>query len=455
MIRGIIPNQALRSLLLFEAEKHNLKINYQTTDLRDFSNGHFYPQAEVIAHRGEKSFKVQVDLDDHSIRLIGDVHFPDGEIIYSQDVPLGIVQGRHLFLVLDPRLFNDMDNAGRIINTLYGPIFDQALPMVAEYIDYYDYLDESKQYAAYRVEAEKIHIYDLNRSIKTNNMNIEAKSQELIDLYRKNDDLRRQVEAKEQYTNTLRRVKFQDEFRALMKMVPRELESVDYYPDQLHVRTNPINICFYGNDYALGKYLITYNFRSHELYIKPTIEIDLEYPHPHLSSDGVPCLGNLGPGVSKLMADGDLVGLVQVMLLFLKSYNPENPYLKIEHWDPDYEDEDDRNRRYEDCYESVALRDCVDCVEEDCPYYDGAEFRCYENSDIESCMDCPLSHCSYKDRALARCRENHASDECVDCVRSCRYAGNEQECYDSHDGEMCPDCTNNYCEFYKEVEDED
>jgi hypothetical protein len=66
------------------------------------------------------------------------------------------------------------------------------------------------------------------------------------------------------------------------------------------------------------------------------------YPHPHVSADGVPCWGNVGPGIAKLLGEGQYAALVAVIWEFLHSYNERDAYRHIQTWDPEYsEDSDD------------------------------------------------------------------------------------------------------------------
>jgi hypothetical protein len=55
------------------------------------------------------------------------------------------------------------------------------------------------------------------------------------------------------------------------------------------------------------------------------------WDHPHVQ-DGLPCLGNLRPGVLKLIAELEVGLAVQVLLDFLRSYQAETAYTPIERW---------------------------------------------------------------------------------------------------------------------------
>lgn len=55
------------------------------------------------------------------------------------------------------------------------------------------------------------------------------------------------------------------------------------------------------------------------------------WDHPHVQ-DGLPCLGNLRPGVLKLISELELGLAVQVLLDFLRTYVAETAYTPIEGW---------------------------------------------------------------------------------------------------------------------------
>jgi len=245
-----------------------------------------------------------------------------------------------------------------------------------------------------------------------------------------------------------RRKDFEAEYRSLMRMVPQPFHSLTFTEYAVKATTQEINVEYDGCEYELGQYVITISFQESDIRIENLVESGRDYDHPHVSN-GVPCLGNLTVGVSKLLAEVDYAGLLQVLVQFLESYNDGNPYLKIEHWDPNYRDGDEQERIFENCWESVSNFDCVDCSDDACPYHDDAEYRCWENSSIRECIACRIDRCRYQEQALVQCRSDHQPCECVECEHdSCPYAGMEQECRDSHNSELCRGCEVADCKFY-------
>jgi hypothetical protein len=89
-----------------------------------------------------------------------------------------------------------------------------------------------------------------------------------------------------------------------MKLTPRPYRTVTFTDDSLSAETQKITIAYDGQTYDFGRFLVTIRFENDRLTIASleggrTVE---GYPHPHISGDGVPCLGNIGVSLAKLLA---------------------------------------------------------------------------------------------------------------------------------------------------------
>ncbi len=155
------------------------------------------------------------------------------------------------------------------------------------------------------------------------------------------------------------------------------------------------------------------------------------YFHPHISTEGSPCLGNIGDDVNKLMAQREWGTLLLLLDEFLLSYNPLDPYTQ---WFDSEHDE------YEECYEGGEAT-CTDCSDRDCPYWDERYSRCFDNSSPRDCLDCGDARCPFLDDVRDDCRNDGGPYECLQCHREwcALHPESEENCRERNEPE-CPDC---------------
>ena len=126
---------------------------------------------------------------------------------------------------------------------------------------------------------------------------------------------------------------FECEFDKLICM--DGVENVHVTEDRVEVFTSHVYIKHRKTTYDIGKFRIDISLsgvlRVHNLTQKITTDQYTLY-HPHVKSDGQCCLGNIGPGVAKLIAEYQFAVVTQILIQFLQTYNPDNPYGKIEWW---------------------------------------------------------------------------------------------------------------------------
>ncbi len=148
----------------------------------------------------------------------------------------------------------------------------------------------------------------------------------------------------------------------LIKKLPA-VKTISAIADFLVVHTNEIictdNRC--GSRYRMGEYAIIIpkdcgkdiNICSNTSTNK---EVSDGYgsPHPHVCPDEkVPCLGNLKKSVAEARKDGDYFFLVQMLIVFLESYNQPGHYTSIRDWKllekgEEYEKYKESDGEYED-----------------------------------------------------------------------------------------------------------
>jgi len=208
--------------------------------------------------------------------------------------------------------------------------------------------------------------------------------------------------------------------------------------------TTPIMIKYDGWQFPLGRYDINIDSKGNitiEALEPPT---DADNPHPHVGTDGRPCLGNIAADIPAMLGSMRIAEALQVLYEFLCEYNPDGPYERISHFDPtgQYYDEDDNP--------------CEDCSESCSPY---CIFECSENEGQYSCDDCYdlrsdycFQDCSYNEN-FSRFKpcEDCGDKDTEHCYLNCQY--NEQwqlnkPCDESCEFEECCD----ECPYFKKLQ---
>jgi len=220
---------------------------------------------------------------------------------------------------------------------------------------------------------------------------------------------------------------------------------------RLFARTSTIVIEHDGWLFNLGRYEITIDPRS-EIIIRSCDGTDGDgYPHPHIDSNGSPCLGNIHGDVGRAFGRMHIYEGLTLLHSFLSTYNPEGPFANIGRFDPEYDDPDgERCDNCEDCRTPYCIMDCghnevwccADCLEyrtgycfRECPHNvpgftferpcdhcdDKQEEHCYlvceynDKWELENpCEDCRLSDCSecpYREKKEQLGVEQHATTQ--------------------------------------------
>ena len=182
----------------------------------------------------------------------------------------------------------------------------------------------------------------------------------------------------------------------------------------LRATTSAITIEHDGHEFPVGRYEIQIPTNG-DVRIKALDEHpNADHPHPHVARDNRPCLGNISGDLAKLIGKMRYAEALQLLFSFLTSYNSENPYEKIGHFDPsgEYQDEDDDP--------------CENCDDKCTPY---CVFSCDHNTDVYTCSDCCEHRSQY---CYEECEHNadferfHPCDDCDSkhteaCFLTCRY----------------------------------
>jgi hypothetical protein len=154
-----------------------------------------------------------------------------------------------------------------------------------------------------------------------------ATEERFVALLRQRDALHRQRLGLRRLRSAEALERYAQEYDMLLAS-PR-VEEVTLTGQRLEILTAPVSIRHYGVIYPMGRYLIAVSLLSGTIDIR-NVDRDWEQPHPHVSTSGEPCLGNLAIGIAKLIAGHQYGTLACVLIAFLESYTPENAYLDVE-----------------------------------------------------------------------------------------------------------------------------
>ena len=455
---------ALRSLLEFEEQRLGLPLHVQRKDLAEEIPARFRPVVELVLHAGYRYETFDVLLNNDRYQLRAPVAMWDDEQQYgfldrrNELHPLAGVTGNRVHVYYDlewlfrhPQALQpvqppwDIRSLSRL-NLLADVTLAAALARAARNIRHYDWKEERQLYLFCTTGAREKLARDWQQNIAANERSLQDKLWEVRQLVQKNRDLHDRLRLYEQLTRRAMERKATEDHSNLVRMLGKGLTDLQVDERELRAFTDHIEVCWNGVDYDLGKFEIRIPLQEGTLLIhqkNPDRIVD-GFPHPHVNSQGVPCLGNITGTVGELMGEAQYFQLVTLLLEFLRSYNEDYPYLRIEHWDPDWEDEDED--RFDQCYRNASLSECAACSDWDCHFREGAQRRCFENTDTMDCIEC--SDCDLSSEATEDCRNNHAASECVSCTRDCAFAGDEYACFDSHEGADCPTCTHNQCSYH-------
>ena len=246
------------------------------------------------------------------------------------------VEGRRVRLAFDlERLFEVPGEIqpGLILEAVLGA----SLPLASAHIQSYDWQRERTEFGAWMVASVDGMVRNWKNAIRDNEYEANRLTSQISGLVRKNGELREQIVALEATTRPAQEEKARQEFAALVKMIPSPVVSVEVDYGKLSIVLEPLTLEHDSTVYQMGSYTLTITADKVHIWS----DGGFSYPHPHVSSDGVPCWGNLGPGIGKLLGEGQYAALVSVILEFLHSYNERDAYRHIETWDPDYNCDDD------------------------------------------------------------------------------------------------------------------
>jgi len=441
-----VAHPGLKALLEFEATKHQQSIEYEEVATFVFPRA-FVPRIVVQAYSGQSHETLTLPMGDTTVTYTGPWKYQAGYGVHDikvGDIHVGCVNRSTLFLFISLESLFDQHPAS-VANKFFDLVFSQAMPLLNEAIKDHDWTDEAAEYVRTKMSA-------LDRSVRTwreelvrNEREIDEKTWQIASLVGRNERLREAMSGFEDITKAHLKRKAGEEHAELVRMLKAgSIRSLTMSGTTVDVETCPLEVEYDGHAFLLGPFHVALNLVDGTIRIVPVGNAPKAdgYCHPHVASNGSPCLGNMAPVFARLLGAGDVLGAVATSLEFLRSYNHGNGYIDLRRWDPDWESDDDR---FERCYEDASRHECAVCSDDGCPYRDGAERRCFDDTSFMDCIEC--ADCRFHQDAINECRLRHEEQPwgCTDCTASCPHAGDLEACYDGHQGERCSACPNTEC----------
>ncbi len=273
-------------------------------------------------------------------------------------------------------LFSLMDENEELLESILKNIIPKAIEAVKE--------RKKHQFKMTVSAAIESRVDEYKDRIQSNNSECENLQQQIL-------NTRLQIETDTQALSALNgtkgqwKVKTEKEYKNLFHLIPNMYSSFRIEDDKLIADTNEICITYEHYEYVIGEFEVQISLKTGDLKINNVTNKVSGYDHPHINR-GNPCLGNIADGLIRMITEFELFGALQMIYNYLHSYNPDSVYNKIEFWNPDYEDNE--SDRYESCRENSYGYTCVECGDNNCPFYDTAYQDCFENADLDDCINC-------------------------------------------------------------------
>jgi hypothetical protein len=246
------------------------------------------------------------------------------------------VDGRRITLAFDLERLFEAPQGDIQPGLVLESVLNIAVPRAVENIKTYRWEDEAARFVQWNVQGVDDQVATWRSNVRDNEAELDRLTTMTSSLVRKNADLREQMKAAVASTKVDRQDRARQEFGSVLKMVPAPVQTVDLDYGRLVVVLQPITLSHDGCDFQMGAYTLQIAADN----IRIWSDSGNRYPHPHVSSDGLPCWGNLGPHVAKLLGERSYAGLLATVVHFLHSYNERDAYRRIETWDPDWSDDE-------------------------------------------------------------------------------------------------------------------
>lgn len=192
---------------------------------------------------------------------------------------------------------------------------------------------EKKQVQKFMDGRKKARRIEIDRDCESSREELKSVSNKLIYLTRRIEELELLKIAYAE--NSDETAKVEAEIAELFES--KQLVGVRFDEDRITFITKPLGITDRGGKFhPIGEFEVGITMSNSAVVIKNMdnkIAGGENIPHPHCGPEGIPCLGNIGSVIPGLTATYDILGLWQIVLSFLTSYNHNDSWgARLKYW---------------------------------------------------------------------------------------------------------------------------
>lgn len=418
-----IPKMEIQNILTFLAYKTNKPVTFRLfTEDEGYSENSISVHIAVAdgLHKTTKTLPINLDgkaykLSESQVTVDIDVDVPEKKKVLDDDfLTLAYIDHNRIIIPIELTAADSEETRG-----LLACIIERAVELLD--FNMSDKLIEQRKSLAQRfcqvlAKGVQKRITEKEEELKDSEHKADQAYYTIVDFERKKPVIQKELK----YLKKLEQIRkprlFRKQAHALIELqASGQYGSIEANDDgSISATTTPITIEYDGWQFPLGRYNISIDAKGNitiETLDPPT---DTDNPHPHVATDGRPCLGNIAADIPKMLGSMRVAEALQVLYEFLCEYNPDSPHERISRFDPtgQYYDEDDNP--------------CENCDESCSPY---CIFECGENNDQYTCRDCYehrtdycYSECSYNEGFEICSPCDDCSDESTEhCYLNCQY----------------------------------
>jgi hypothetical protein len=407
-----------RGSLGYSSDVVNVYVATRASGLQSSCVGHVTIDGQHHVLSGSQSLFIKNDADG------SDVSDGSNRILAKVD---------HNYILLLVEVTGADNDVGRLI---LAHVVEQAVPLLDFDVD--ELMQEqrfriSEQYDVFHKSAIRTRIESKTVEVRHLESQVSQLYYQLVTAERDLPMARHELESLEKLTEKKRDPIIEKQADGMLSLISTgQYEEITPGSDgSIFARTSNILIEHDGWVFELGRYEINIDSTGKVLIYSADGTDGDGYPHPHVDSNGRPCLGNISADLAKAIGSMRIFEALTLLYDFISSYNEDGPFIKISKFDSDYDDPDEDPRS--------------DCDDYHTPF---CILECSHNDGMHCCSDCGehrtdycYTECGYNVPGFNYCSP---CDDCEEaeayCYLECPYNGQWQQ------RNPCDDCKKSDCD---------